>query len=212
MIPHVSVYNVGMKKFLAHIQVLAAAVVLVFALCGCINITVVQPQSSGASETASAASASVSQGATSNAASASSSAASATSQTAESSGAASSASSNQADIAVESDGEYSDKEHVALYIHTYGTIPSNYVTKTKARKAGWVSSKGNLWDVLPGKSIGGGGFNNDDGLLPDAPGRQWFECDIDYEGGFRNSKRIVYSNDGLVFYTEDHYKTFEQLY
>lgn len=101
---------------------------------------------------------------------------------------------------------------MALYIHTYGTVPSNYVTKTKARKAGWVSSKGNLWDVLPGKSIGGGGFENDDNLLPDAPGRKWFECDIDYEGGFRNAKRIVYSNDGLIYYTDDHYKTFEQLY
>lgn len=115
-------------------------------------------------------------------------------------------------ITIKADGEYTDKDSVALYIHTYGTVPSNYVTKTKARNAGWVNTEGNLWDVLPGKSIGGGGFYNDDGMMPDAPGREWFECDIDYGGGFRNAKRIVYSNDGLVYYTDDHYNTFQRLY
>ena len=101
---------------------------------------------------------------------------------------------------------------MALYIHLYGHLPGNYVSKTKARKAGWVNTKGNLQDVLPGKSIGGSEYNNDDGQLPDAKGRRWTECDIDFDGGFRNAKRIVFSNDGLVFYTGDHYKTFEQLY
>ena len=116
------------------------------------------------------------------------------------------------DITVQKNGEYTDKDSVALYIHTYGTVPKNFVSKTKARNAGWVNTKGNLWDVLPGKSIGGGGFYNDDGMMPDAPGREWFECDIDYDGGFRNAKRIVYSNDGLIYYTDDHYKTFQRLY
>lgn len=116
------------------------------------------------------------------------------------------------DITVKRDGEYTDKDSVALYIHTYGTVPKNFVSKTKARNAGWVNSKGNLWDVLPGMSIGGGGFYNDDNMMPDAPGREWFECDIDYNGGYRNSKRIVYSNDGLIYYTDDHYKTFQRLY
>lgn len=116
------------------------------------------------------------------------------------------------DITVEKNGTYTDKDHVALYIHQYGKVPSNYVTKTKARKAGWVQEEGNLDEVLPGKSIGGGGFYNDDHMMPDAPGREWFECDIDYQGGFRNAKRIVYSNDGLIYYTNDHYKTFERLY
>ena len=115
-------------------------------------------------------------------------------------------------ITVTEDGEYSDKDSVALYIHLYGHVPSNYISKTKARAAGWVNTKGNLWDVLPGMSIGGGGFYNDDNMMPDAPGREWFECDIDYKGGFRNSKRIVYSNDGLIYYTDDHYKTFQRLY
>ena len=116
------------------------------------------------------------------------------------------------DITVQKDGQYTDKDSVALYIHLYGTVPSNYISKTKARKEGWVNTKGNLWDVCPGMSIGGGGFYNDDNTMPDAPGREWFECDIDYEGGFRNAKRLVYSNDGLIYYTDDHYKTFQRLY
>ena len=109
-------------------------------------------------------------------------------------------------------GEYTDKDSVAYYVHTFGHLPSNYISKTKARKAGWVSTKGNLWDVLPGKSIGGSEYYDDDEQLPYKRGRRWTECDIDYNGGFRNAKRIVFSDDGLVFYTGDHYKTFEQLY
>ena len=115
-------------------------------------------------------------------------------------------------MSVSEDGEYTSKDEVALYIHLYGHLPGNYISKTKARKAGWVNTKGNLWDVLPGKSIGGSEFHNDDGQLPDAKGRRWTECDINYQGGFRNAERIVFSNDGLIFYTDDHYKTFEQLY
>ena len=113
---------------------------------------------------------------------------------------------------VKESGSYTDKESVALYIHLYGHLPGNYVSKTKARKAGWESEEGNLWDVLPGKSIGGSEFYNDEGELPDKKGRRWTECDIDYEGGYRNAKRIVFSNDGLVYYTDDHYRTFERLY
>ena len=115
-------------------------------------------------------------------------------------------------IEVKKDGTYTDKDHVALYIHTYGTLPSNYISKSKARKAGWDKSKGNLAKVLPGMSIGGSVFYNDDHMMPDAEDRVWYECDIDYEGGFRNAKRLVYSNDGLIYYTDDHYKTFQRLY
>ena len=115
-------------------------------------------------------------------------------------------------LTVERDGWYTSKEEVALYIHTYGRLPGNFISKTKARDAGWVSSKGNLDEVLPGRSIGGSKFYNDEGLLPDAPGRTWTECDINYHGGFRGSERIVFSNDGLIFYTDDHYQSYEQLY
>lgn len=113
---------------------------------------------------------------------------------------------------VTEDGEYSTKDEVAAYIHEFGHLPGNYVSKTKAGKAGWVSSEGNLWDVLPGRSIGGSRYWNDDGALPEADGRTWTECDINYQGGYRGPERIVFSNDGLVYYTPDHYQTWEQLY
>ena len=108
--------------------------------------------------------------------------------------------------------EYSSKEEVASYINKYNKLPSNYITKKEAENLGWESSKGNLWDVADGKSIGGDKFGNREGLLPKKSGRQYYECDIDYNGGYRGAKRIIYSNDGLIYYTEDHYKTFEQLY
>lgn len=117
-----------------------------------------------------------------------------------------------AGVSVSKDGAYTDKDHVALYLHLYQTLPANYISKTKAKKAGWDAEKGNLWDVCPGKSIGGGTFYNDDGLLPEKSGRTWKECDIDYAGGYRGAKRICYSNDGLIFYTDDHYQSFTQLY
>ena len=118
----------------------------------------------------------------------------------------------EAGITVKKNGEYSDKEHVALYIHKYKELPSNYISKQEAENLGWVSYKGNLWKVAYGKSIGGSYFGNYEGQLPKAKGRKYYECDIDFDGTYRNDKRIVYSNDGLIFYTEDHYETFERLY
>ena len=115
-------------------------------------------------------------------------------------------------ITVSRDGEYSDKEHVALYLHLYRELPGNYITKKEAEDLGWVSSQKNLWKVAPGKSIGGSNFGNYEGILPKQSGRKYYECDIDYNGGGRNAKRIVYSNDGLVYYTGDHYEHFELLY
>lgn len=115
-------------------------------------------------------------------------------------------------VSVKEDGTYTSKEEVAVYLHTYGKLPSNYITKKEARELGWVNTEGNLGEVAPGKSIGGDKFGNYDKMLPEEDGRTFWECDIDYDGGARNAKRIVYSNDGLIFYTEDHYETFEQLY
>lgn len=110
------------------------------------------------------------------------------------------------------DGTYTSKDEVAEYLHTYGHLPSNFITKKEAKKLGWVSSEGNLWDVAPGMSIGGDYFGNYEGNLPEADGRDYYECDIDFDGTYRDAKRIVYSNDGLIYYTEDHYETFELLY
>lgn len=115
------------------------------------------------------------------------------------------------DIILES-GSYTTPEDVAEYIHTFGTLPENFITKKEAQDLGWISSEGNLWDVAYGMSIGGDRFGNYEKLLPDADGRIWTECDVNYNGGFRGSERIIFSNDGLVFYTSDHYKNFEQIY
>ena len=108
-------------------------------------------------------------------------------------------------------GSYTTKEDVALYIHLYGELPSNFITKAEAEDLGW--SGGGLEKYAPGKCIGGDRFGNYEGLLPKAPGRTWTECDIDTLGkSSRGAKRIVFSNDGLIFYTDDHYESFTQLY
>ena len=118
----------------------------------------------------------------------------------------------QAAVKVTEDGKYTSKEEVAAYINEFNHLPDNYITKTKAKKLGWNQDEESLSDVLPGMSIGGGPFNNSEGLLPEEAGRKYKECDIDYKSGPRNGKRIVYSNDGLIYYTGDHYETFERLY
>ena len=110
---------------------------------------------------------------------------------------------------VDEDGEYTAPEDVALYIHTFGHLPDNFITKNLARDLGWDNSRGNLWDVAPGKSIGGDRFGNYEGLLPDGSYR---ECDVNYEGGYRGAERLIYGQDGSVYYTNDHYKSFTQLY
>ena len=113
---------------------------------------------------------------------------------------------------LEESGSYTSKEDVAAYIHQFGHLPDNLITKKEAKNVGWVSSKGNLSEAAPGKSIGGDRFGNYEGILPEKEGRQYYECDIDSDGGYRGAKRIIYSDDGLVYYTEDHYETFELLY
>lgn len=115
-------------------------------------------------------------------------------------------------VSVEESGEYTSKDEVAAYLNEFGHLPDNFITKKEAQALGWESKEGNLDEVVPGKSIGGDYFGNYEEVLPDAEGRTYHECDIDYEGGFRNAKRIVYSDDGLIYYTEDHYETFELLY
>ena len=109
------------------------------------------------------------------------------------------------------DGTYTTKEDVALYIHLYGHLPDNFLTKKEAEKLGWPG--GSLEPYAPGMCIGGSRFGNYEGLLPEAEGRTYTECDIDTLGAEkRGAKRIVFSNDGLIYYTEDHYKPFELLY
>lgn len=115
------------------------------------------------------------------------------------------------ELEISEDGIYTSRDEVALYIHTYGHLPDNYITKKQAQILGWDG--GRLEPYAPGKSIGGDYFGNYEGQLPKKKGRKYFECDIDTQGKkSRGAKRIVYSNDGLVYYTGDHYETFELLY
>lgn len=115
------------------------------------------------------------------------------------------------DAVIDINGSYTTKEDVALYIHTYGTLPSNFMTKDEARELGWEG--GGLEEYAEGMCIGGDYFGNYEGLLPEADGREYTECDIDTLGAdSRGPKRIVFSNDGLIYYTDDHYESFELLY
>lgn len=101
---------------------------------------------------------------------------------------------------------------VDLYVNTYGLLPSNYITKKEAKKAGWVNVLGNLSLVAPGKVIGGDIYKNRNKHLPSSPGRIWYEADINYDNGYRNGHRLIYSNDGLIFATYDHYMTFVEIH
>ena len=115
----------------------------------------------------------------------------------------------QEEPAIDHDGVYTSKDDVALYIHTYGYLPGNFMTKKEARSLGWEG--GGLESYAPGMCIGGDRFGNYEGLLPED--RDYTECDIDTLGkSSRGAKRIVFSDDGLIYYTDDHYESFVLLY
>lgn len=107
------------------------------------------------------------------------------------------------------DGSYTTRDDVALYIHTYGRLPQNFITKKQARELGWGG--GSLEPYAPGMCIGGDHFGNYEGLLPD--GSSYTECDINTLGAdSRGAERIIFSDDGLIYYTGDHYASFTLLY
>ena len=109
-------------------------------------------------------------------------------------------------------GPVIEPQAIADYLFTYGKLPDNFITKKEAQELGWDSTRNYLSDVAPGKSIGGDRFGNYEGILPKVKGRQYFEADCFYTKGKRTAARIVYSSDGHVWYTEDHYATFTELF
>ena len=114
-------------------------------------------------------------------------------------------------ITIDEDGWYYSAFDVSLYLNVYGHLPENYITKEEARELGWEG--GSVEKYAPGYAIGGDVFGNREGLLPDAPDRVYYECDVDTKGtDSRGSNRLVFSNDGLIYYTSDHYESFRQLY
>ena len=109
---------------------------------------------------------------------------------------------------LDEDGTYNSAEVVSLYLYTYGHLPENYITKNEARDLGW--SGGSVEKYAPGYAIGGDKFGNREGVLPEGT---YHECDIDTIGqDSRGAKRLVYADDGRIYYTEDHYETFTLLY
>ena len=115
------------------------------------------------------------------------------------------------DYPVREDGWYDSMEEVAVYLTLYDALPGNYLTKKEAQALGWDSRRGNLWDVAEGCSIGGDRFGNYEGQLPEKKGRRFTECDIVYDGGYRGAQRLIFSSDGLMYYTRDHYATFDEV-
>ena len=109
------------------------------------------------------------------------------------------------------EGEYYyDLEHVVLYLDRYGVLPDNYITKDEARALGWEG--GSVEVYQEGAAIGGDRFGNREGLLPEQTGRSYTECDINTDGAdSRGAERLIFSNDGLYFYTSDHYASFTEL-
>jgi len=105
-----------------------------------------------------------------------------------------------------------EPQEIVNYLAAYGELPENFITKKEARQLGWDSSYNYVGDVAPGKSIGGDRFGNYEGQLPDRKGRTWYECDAYYQGRKRGAHRVLYSSDGLYYYTDDHYNTFTQMY
>jgi ribonuclease len=105
-----------------------------------------------------------------------------------------------------------DFDEVASYVKKHGVLPDNFITKAEAKRLGWNPKKGNLAEVAPGKSIGGDVFKNKENLLPNDDGRVWYEADINYSSGFRGNERLLYSNDGLIYKTVDHYQTFTRIH
>lgn len=201
-----------MRKFLSFLLTL----LLLFGIVGCKNNP--KPQNESSSTTFSSASFSAVSSGESSSETSSSESSSTTSSTESSSevGSTESSTSSSTESSTESavideNGCYTNKDDVALYIHVYGHLPSNFITKKEAEKLGW--SGGSLEPYAPGKCIGGDRFGNYEGLLPKKTGRGYTECDIDTLGKkSRGAKRIVFSNDGLIYYTDDHYASFTLLY
>ncbi len=117
-----------------------------------------------------------------------------------------------AETQVEESGPITDPQAIADYIFAHGELPDNFITKEEAKTLGWDSEWNYVGDVAPGMSIGGDRFGNYEGKLPKVKGRKYYECDANYRGKKRGAERIIYSNDGHVWYTKDHYETFEELF
>jgi hypothetical protein len=104
--------------------------------------------------------------------------------------------------------ELTEEKTVIRYVQQHHRLPDYYITKNEARKQGWNPSRGNLCEVLPGKAIGGDKFGNREKRLPE--GEKYYEADVNYHCGSRNADRIIFTGNGEVYLTKNHYKSFEK--
>jgi len=114
-------------------------------------------------------------------------------------------------VAHDNISELTAERRVVGYLQQHQRLPDYYITKSQARRQGWDAREGNLCHTLPGKAIGGDRFANREGRLPQQQGRKWFEADVNYRCGHRNADRLLYSSDGLIFLTKDHYRSFNKV-
>ena len=112
----------------------------------------------------------------------------------------------------EEPGPIIEPQRIADYLFAHGELPDNFLTKKEAQALGWDNRYNYVSDVAPGMSIGGDYFGNYEGKLPRVQGRKYYEADCWYTEGKRTACRIIYSTDGHVWYTEDHYNTFTELF
>lgn len=113
--------------------------------------------------------------------------------------------------AADSIEQLTQQQRVVSYVQQHQRLPDYYITKKQAREQGWDAGDGNLCKVLPGKAIGGDRFSNREAQLPTANNRVWREADINYQCGRRGADRLLYSSDGLIYVTRDHYKNFTRM-
>lgn len=106
------------------------------------------------------------------------------------------------------DGSYYSLEDVCEYLVKYKRLPNNYLTKKEAKDLGRIPKEGNLWEVTDRGVIGGDYFGNFEGRLPEG---DYKEADVNYEGGKRNGERIIFDDDINIYYTKDHYESFERI-
>jgi len=107
--------------------------------------------------------------------------------------------------------ELTQQQRVVSYLQQHQQLPGYYLRKNEARRQGWDPAKGNLCQVLPGKAIGGDHFSNREGSLPEKAGRSWYEADVNYQCGRRGSDRLLWSSDGLIYLSRDHYRHVERV-
>ena len=103
-----------------------------------------------------------------------------------------------------------DTNGADYWLKHFGELPDYYISPEQLEALGWKTGD-RPSKYIQGKMLGGSIYQNRDKRLPNKIGRIWREADINYTHGRRNFHRILWSNDGLIFVTYDHYHTFYEI-